>query len=177
MIIEKSDLTQAILHEYLDYCPVTGHLTWKTKKHSRKVVIGARAGSISSTHKHRVIKFAGKLYPEHRLIWLHYYGVWPAGHIDHINHNEQDNSINNLRDVSQQENNINSSKRKDNSTGFTGIWINKLNPKKKYIAEVKLKGKRVHYSSHLTLEEAVIARNLAYVQYGFHPNHGIDKPL
>lgn len=169
-------MTQVIVQEYLDYNPDTGHMTWKTKKHSVKVMVGNRAGSISTKNRHRVLKLLGTLYAEHRLIWLHYYGKWPKGHIDHINHDEQDNRIQNLRDVSQQENNMNNSMRKDNGTGQVGVWINKQNSQKKYMAELHLQGKRVHYSSHYTLEEAIAARKTAEREHGFHLNHGIDKP-
>lgn len=177
MRISRDDLTQEILHEYFDYDPSTGYLTWKTKKHSRKVIVGNRAGSISTTNRHRVLRFMGQLYAEHRAIWLHYYGEWPKGHIDHVNHDEQDNRIENLRDVTQAENNMNNSKRADNSTGHTGVWINKLNTHKKYMAELNLRGKRLHYSSHYTLEAAIAARKQAEQDFGFHSNHGMEKPL
>lgn len=175
MKINRYDLTQSVLHEFLDYNPKTGELTWK-KKYTRKVVVGQRAGSISTKNRHRVLRFMGELYAEHRVAWFHYYGKWPDGHIDHVNHNEQDNRIENLRDVTQAENNRNTSKRKDNSTGHVGVWLNKLNSKKKFMAELYLSGKRVHYSSHYTLEEAIAARKSAEQIYGFHPNHGMDKP-
>lgn len=168
-------MTQEILHQYFNYDKNTGYLTWKVK-YARKIVVGARAGSISPTHQHRVLRFMGELYAEHRVIWLYCNGVWPSGHIDHINHNEQDNRIENLRDVSQAENNMNNSKRRDNSSGIVGVWLNKLNSKKKYMSELHLQGKRVHYASHYTLEEAIAARKTAESVYGFHVNHGISKP-
>ena len=177
MQIHRNDMTQALVQEYLDYDPITGFMTWKTKKHSSKVMVGSRAGSISTTNKHRVLKLLGTLYAEHRLAWLHYYGTWPKNHIDHTNHNEQDNRIDNLSDVTQRVNNMNGSKRSDNTVGYVGVWINKLNSKKKFMAELKLDGKRVHYSSHYTLDDAVNARKNAERVFGFHPNHGIDKPL
>lgn len=169
-------MTPKIVREYLDYNPETGHMTWKTKKHSKKVIVGERAGSISTSNRHRVLRLLGRLYPEHRLIWLHYYGSWPTNHIDHDNHDEQDNKIKNLKDVTQRRNNMNSSRRADNSTGQVGVWLNKLNRYKKYMAELSLDGKRVHYSSHYTLEEAITARKSAERDWGFHPNHGIEKP-
>ena len=177
MKISKEDMTQAIVQEYLDYDPKTGHMTWRTKKHSSKVIVGKRAGSISTSNRHRILKLLGTVYAEHRLIWLHYYGKWPNAHIDHINHDEQDNSIKNLQDVTQRVNNMNSSLRVDNSTGQVGVWINKLNTHKKFMAELSLDGKRMHYSSHYTLEDAIAARKDAERAFGFHPNHGIVKPL
>lgn len=176
MKVSRSDLTQEILHRYLDYSPITGELSWKVK-YTRKVVVGMRAGSISTANRHRVLRFLGELYAEHRVIWFHYYGEWPKNHIDHINHDEQDNRIENLRDVSQVENNMNNSKRRDNASGYVGVWVNKLNSKKKYMAELHLAGKRMHYSSHYTMKEAIAARKQAEQYYGFHPNHGMEKPL
>ena len=176
MHIRKDQLTQAQLHQCLAYNASTGHLIWKQKIAS-KVVVGQRAGSVSKRDNRRVIKLFGELYLEHRLIWFYTYGNWPVGHIDHINHDEQDNPIENIRDVTQIENNMNSSKRKDNSTGYTGVWINKLNSRKKYMAELNLHGQRLHYSSHYTLEEAIQARKKAEKDFGFHPNHGMEKPL
>lgn len=176
MKVSKEALSQDTLKYYLDYNPNTGWFTWKTKEHSKKVVVGARAGSVSTLHRHRVLKLLGTLYAEHRLVWLYCKGSWPKGHIDHINHNEQDNRLVNLRDVPQQVNNMNSSKRTDNSSGYPGVWINKLNAKKKFMAELTLAGKRVHYSSHYTIEEAITARKQAKRDNGFHPNHGIVKP-
>ena len=172
----KHDVTQQELAERLSYDPISGHLTWIAKGNSRKVVVGSRAGSVSP-HGHRVIRFNGFLYPEHHIIWRLHFGVWPTGHLDHGNHNEQDNSLRNLKDVSQGTNNKNQSLRNDNSTGHMGIWVNKQNSRKKFMSEVTHEGKRVHLKSHYTLEEAIAERKAVLEQYGFHPNHGIKKPL
>lgn len=67
-------------------------------------------------------------------------------------------------------------KRKDNSTGHPGVWLNKLNARKKFMSELTLNGERVHYASHYSLEEAIAARKQAENQHGFHANHGIPKP-
>lgn len=175
MHIPKSDMSQAVLHDCLEYDPHTGYLTWK-KKISSKTVIGQRAGSVSKRDSKRVIRLFGELYMEHRIIWLYVTGSWPQWHIDHIDHNEQNNRFSNLRDVPPAVNNRNSSKRSDNTTGHVGVWINKLNSRKKYMAELTLNGERCHYSSHYTLQDAVAARKQAERDYGFHVNHGIAKP-
>ena len=172
----KYDVTQAEFATRLSYDPDSGIIVWIAKGNARKVVVGSRAGSISP-HGHRVIRWTGYLYPEHIVIWRLHNGVWPSGYIDHINHDEQDNRLVNLRDVPQRVNNQNQSKRVDNSTGHTGIWINKLNSKKKFMSEVTFKGKRVHLQAHYSLEDAIAKRNEVWSEYGFHPNHGIDKPI
>lgn len=176
MYIPKKLMTQDILKEYFNYDPTTGYVTWKTK-HCSKVIKDSRAGSIATTHRHRVIKFMGCVYAEHRLIWLWCYGIHPVHHIDHINHDKCDNRLCNLREVTQAENNLNNSKRKDNTTGTTGVYINSKNSKKKFTAELHIHGKRVFYKSFYTLNEAIIARKGQEIIHGFHINHGIDKPL
>jgi hypothetical protein len=174
--MSKHDVTQQELAERLSYDPITGHLTWISKGNAKKVVVGSRAGSVSP-HGHRVLNLNGYLYPEHHIIWRLHYGAWPSGFLDHDNHNEQDNRLINLVDVTQAVNNRNQSKRIDNSTGHVGIWINKQNAKKKFMSEVTFEGKRVHLRSHYTLEDAIATRQVILEQYGFHPNHGIDKPI
>ena len=46
-----------------------------------------------------VIRYAGKGYKAHRLAWLHVYGRWPNGPLDHINRLKNDNRIENLRET------------------------------------------------------------------------------
>ena len=174
--MSKRDITQQELAERLSYIPITGELIWIAKGNSKKVVVGSRAGSVSP-YGHRVIRLNGYLYPEHHIIWRLHFGVWPSGFLDHDNHNEQDNCLVNLKDVTQATNNKNQSKRSDNTSGHMGIWINKQNSKKKFMSEVTYEGKRVHLKAHYSIEEAIACRNSVLKEYGFHPNHGIDKPV
>jgi hypothetical protein len=175
-IMSKRSVTQQELAERLSYDPITGQLTWISKGNSKKVVVGSRAGSVS-LHGHRVINLNGYIYPEHHIVWRLHLGIWPSGFLDHDNHNEQDNRLVNLVDVTQAVNNRNQSKRIDNSTGHVGIWINKQNAKKKFMSEVTFESKRVHLKAHYTLEDAIEARKVILRQYGFNPNHGINKPI
>lgn len=177
MILTKNQVTQQLLHEYLDYDPNTGHLTWR-KKLCSKVVVGRRAGTKVKNRDNRIIKIFGQVFIEHRLIWFYVHGYYPKPneHIDHINHDEQDNRIANLRLVTQRENNKNQSKRFNNTTGVTGVWLSTRNGAKKYMAEIYTGNGRLRKSFY-TLEEAKNQRKLWEVQYGYHPNHGIDKPI
>lgn len=72
--------------------------------------------------------------------------------IDHIDGDITNNSEDNLRLVSQELNCKNRSKRKDNTTGYTGITFNKS--ANLYVIRRTIKGKRIYRSSK-TLEEAV----------------------
>ena len=173
--MSKYNLIHAYAQSRLLYEPSTGLVTWLSKGTSSKIIVGSRAGSVSP-HGHRVIRLDGYLYPEHVLIWFLHTGNWPTGHIGHIDHDEQNNCWDNLRDVPQAVNNRNQSKRIDNTTGYPGVWINKQNARKKYMAEVCFDGKRVHLKSHYSIEEAVADVAAVRKLYGFHPSHGMDKP-
>ena len=43
---------------------------------------------------------------------------------------------------------------------------------KKYIARIKVNRKHIYLGSYDNLEEAIKARELANINYNFHPNHG-----
>jgi hypothetical protein len=175
ILVSKEDLTQAMLHEYLDYDPATGHLTWR-KKLSRKTVIGKRAGTKVKDRHNRIIKIFGHVYIEHRIIWFYVHGHMPSPdeHIDHINHCESDNRISNLRLVTQAENNRNNSLRSDNALGVTGVWYRPRYTKKPYAAEIRLGAIR-RTRSFATLEAAAEQRLAWEKELGFHPNHGSTK--
>ena len=68
MILKKDEVTQKLLHEYLNYDPTTGFLTW-AKKLSKKTVVGRRAGTKVTGRDNRILKIFGQVFIEHRLIW------------------------------------------------------------------------------------------------------------
>ena len=163
-------LNQSILKEYFSYNEHTGELTW-IKKPSKKIVINTRAGSDNTKTGYRTIYFMGKNYQEHRLIWEWYYGYTPTHQIDHINHIRNDNRISNLRQVTIAENARNRTRR-DSRVDESGIWWCKR--RKRYIAEIKLSGKKVYQKSFTDIEQAIQERKEKSIELGFHENHG-DK--
>jgi len=143
-------LTYEKLREILDYDPKKGELTWKVKP-NRKIVIGSIAGTMS--HNRIQIRINGKIYAAHRLAWLHYYGAWPKGIIDHKNGDWADNRIENLRDCDYVINNQNRRQaRKDSSTGVLGVTTFR----EKYRARIDHK--------HLGLFDTKEAASKAYIQ-------------
>lgn len=175
MILNKSEITQDLLKEYLNYDKLTGELTW-AKKLCSKTVVGRRAGTKVKGRDNRIIKIFGQVFIEHRLIWFMETGYMPTEHIDHENHREDDNSWKNLRLVTQAVNNMNQSLRHDNKSGVIGVRFNDHNGLKKFTAEIRCNGKKRTKSFEL-FEEAVLQRSTWEKELGFHPNHGIEKPI
>lgn len=91
--------------------------------------------------------------------------------IDHINGDTTDNSISNIRIVTQQINCRNRRKRNDNTTGITGI----TKAGNSYIVRVQLNGTRKYLGSRTTLEEAkelLDSYNSIMLSDGYTERHG-----
>jgi hypothetical protein len=93
-------ITAENVKELFDYRD--GKLFW-TDKIYHKSRAGAEAGYIN-TDGYRRIRYQGKLFPAHKVVWLWHNGEWPAGDCDHIDRDRLNNCIDNLRDVTRQEN-------------------------------------------------------------------------
>lgn len=112
-------ITAQELRERLDYDPVSGVFRWKTSA-SNRIRVGSTAGCIN-TIGYCQIYIGSKPYLAHRLAWLHVFGAWPDGVIDHINGNRSDNRICNLREATRAQNNANARVRSDNTSGLKGV--------------------------------------------------------
>lgn len=77
--------------------------------------------------------------------------VPPGCIIDHVNGNSLDNRRCNLRPCSRVENMANQKKRKDNTSGYKGVWKDG----KRWRAEIWKAGQRYKLGSFSTLSEAV----------------------
>ena len=112
-----------------------------------------------------------KQYYIHRLIWLYHYGYLPK-EIDHINGIRTDNRIENLREVTTQENARNQKRSSINTSGIIGVSY--FNPNKCWIAYITINYKHIHLGYFKNKEDAILARKEAEVEYKFHQNHGRD---
>lgn len=164
--------SQEILNEYFRYDQETGKLYWK-KKSARKIIVGDEAGNLKP-HGYIYIKFLGKDYRAHRIIYRMVYGDFNESlQIDHINGIRNDNRLVNLRLVTHQENSKNMSLSFRNTSGEIGIyWYKKYN---KWRVNIKVNGKNKHIGYFTDFEEAIKARDKAYKEYDFHLNHGRSK--
>lgn len=106
----------------------------------------------------------------HRLAWLYTYGHWPIDQIDHINGIRDDNRICNLREVNNQQNQMNAKKRFDNTSGKTGVCY--FSRDNNWRSTIVFKGKSHHLGYFETKEEAILAREEAEVRFGFSERHG-----
>ena len=146
-------LTADSLRAMLDYSPSTGLFTWKKNRGS--ALAGSNAGNINSNGYLTVGLIGGK-FRLHRLVWLHYYGHWPVGTVDHLNGLRTDNRLCNLRDVPQCINMQNRrSPSKSNVCGVLGVyWSDRRNG---FMASIKLQGKQKRRGPYKTKERAYSA--------------------
>jgi len=113
--------------------------------------------------------FFGKRYLVHRLAWFYVYGKMPTI-IDHIDGVKTNNEIDNLREVTNQENHMNRRKSSKNTSGVTGVYFNKKS--KLWCAQMKFNGKTYHLGSSEDFEKAVSFRKMEETRLGFSKRHG-----
>lgn len=141
------EITKEYLHEIFDY--KDGNLIWKCNRGSNKTK-GKVAGYIKGKNDLRndgyvVISLKSKNYKAHRLIWHYFNDDIPSGlQIDHINGIRHDNRIENLRLVTNQENQFN---RKNKGYSYS-------KKEKKYIATITINRNKIRLGAFNTPEEA-----------------------
>jgi hypothetical protein len=110
-------------------------------------------------------------YYVHRAVWEYHNGDIPSGYeIDHIDHNRQNNCLENLRLVTRRENLRNQSLKKRNKTGRIGVFY--VSASDAYMATITINRRTINLGTYPTLNEASAARYGAEKVIGFHPNHG-----
>jgi hypothetical protein len=160
----KRDLiTQEFVKECFNYSPETGVLT-RAKRTSNRVNVGDVSG-YKNHHGYLMVQVGGVLCSVHRVAWMYVNGVWPSGHLDHINRDRTDNKISNLRDVTPAENQHNSRIPKNNTSGHIGVnWNCEIN---KWVAKICLNCKQTYLGCFEKLEDAVLAYKTASLK--MHP--------
>ena len=147
----------AELREVLDYCPSTGLFRWK-KTLSNRALQGAVAGSLKDGYI--VIRYDGVLLRAHRLAYYLHTGNDPADKtIDHKDRCRSNNAIKNLRLADPVQQQGNTPRQVNNSSGLRGVCFDKQ--KSKWM--VRLGGKFLGY--FLDKEEAAAAYEEAATAY------------
>jgi hypothetical protein len=121
------------------------------KKISRKVNIGAVAGSLNTVRGYWRIRLYGKSYPRHRIVFLYHHGYLPK-YVDHMNLDKQDDRIENLREATASQNGANAGIRCNNTSGYKGVSWSK--PKDKWRAYIRHNFKRIHLGFFDKAEDA-----------------------
>ena len=130
-------------------------------KHKKWAIAGGAHQSKTNQIWYWRIYVLSKPYQAHRLAYYMYHVKDPYPfYIDHINRNGLDNSIDNLREATVQQNNQNRAIFKNNTSGFAGVY--KLKGEK---WSVRINDKRL--GTYKTQAEAITARYKAEVEiYG-----------
>ena len=173
-------ITQQEIIDVLDYDPFTGKLYWKRRSLSmfnterscnswNSQYAGKEAFTTDNGRGYKQGSINNKLYKAHRIIFMMVYGYWPD-QIDHIDQNRSNNCLQNLREVSNTENQKNAKKRVDNTSGATGVTWNKLT--NAWYARIGVNGTKTTIGRFDTKQEAIEARLKAQNLYNYHPNHG-----
>ena len=137
------------LFEYKD-----GKLYWKIKP-ANNVEIGSIAGSIQS-NGYCYISINSKLYRRSRLVFLYHHGYFSEYNIDHKNRIKDDDSIENLREITQQCNSRNTGNFSNNTSGVKGVnWNNR---DRKWHSQIGLNKKRYNLGYYDDFDDAVCAR-------------------
>ena len=165
-ISSLQNITQENLLKVFNYDENTGVVTHKN------TTANGMQGDIA-THKHSggylKISIGKKSYLAHRIIYIMMAGNLPK-HIDHINHNKQDNRWVNLRSITQAENNRNMPKQYNSTTGVVGVTFHKATGK--YRACISVNSVNKHLGLFSSIPAAKKAREEASLKYGYHQNHG-----
>lgn len=174
-------ITAAQARELLSYNPATGKLIWRERpreyfsserdwKKWNQRYQGKPAFDCDESAGYCKGHILGRTYRAHRIIWLLETGDWPEMFIDHINRNRKDNRWENLRHVTGSQNNKNSSKRRDNTSGINGVSWSK--EKRKWVATIFAEGRHLNLGYFDDIEQAKVARLAANDRFGFSKDHG-----
>ena len=105
----------------------------------------------------------------HRIVYLYCHGYLPDC-IDHINGIRHDNRIENLRPSTKQENCLNRTKSKNNTSGFKNVSWSKVG--KKWTVQLKANNKYTNFGYYEDIELADLvaqeARNLYHGAFARH---------
>lgn len=139
----------------LHYDPLTGQFKWLVNVARR-----SPAGSVAGTFEARGyirISIEGRKYLAHRLAWLYMTGEWPKNQIDHRDLNASNNAWSNLREATHGQNIANQGARKNNLSGWKGIYFR--HKRRKWRAAIYIESRKVD----LGLFACPAAAHLAYL--------------
>ena len=154
LMANENNISVEYFKSIINYDEHTGDFTWVQTYRNR--IAGKKAGNINKKNNYWYLNINRKHYLAHRVAWFLMTGEWPEDDIDHINRNRIDNRFCNLRKAVRSQNNINSGKHKNNTSGFRGVR-DRTHLNKGYQARIGVFGKYINLGTFSTLEEAYAA--------------------
>ncbi|TIL91441.1 MAG: HNH endonuclease [Mesorhizobium sp.] len=130
--------SQQRIKEVLSYNPADGRFTWLVDR------IRVRQGNVAGkTTKEGYVEIGidGKRYQAHRLAFVYMTGYVPDAFIDHINLNKSDNRWKNLRIATNSQNQMNTTMKSNNTSGYKGVSWHKTD--KRWRADIRVNGSKV----------------------------------
>jgi hypothetical protein len=182
-MMKTENVCASNVKKLIDFDLASGEYFWKKRQRSMFKTerdcnawntMHAGKSVFKSPHSegYRRIAIGGVRLLAHRVIWAYHHGEWPNGMIDHINGNRSDNRLENLRVVSSLDNARNA--RYSDRTGLGCIGVRWDRANSKWRAAIGIGGRKTkHIGMFVNLDDAINARKLAEVQFGYHPNHGV----
>jgi hypothetical protein len=143
--------------ELFRYDPETGIIRWAVDvwagryRNVRVMKEGDVAGTKNGTGYYYIVA-DGHRVRAHRLAWLLFYGQSPKALIDHIDGDKTNNRIANLREATKSQNGFNRGPERGNKSGFKGVYWS--SQKRKWHAEMRVRGKRKHIGFYDTPQSA-----------------------
>lgn len=132
---------------------------------------GDVAGSLHRTNGYVVVRYLGRDYGAHRIIWEMHNGAIPDGrYIDHIDRNKSNNRLENLRLVTHKQNMQNKGKQRRNRSGYNGVsWdANSQSWRGQYVDAAGTRRAKMHP----TAESAAEWVRSKQIELGYMHNHG-----
>lgn len=143
--------SQKTLKQFFDY-DAAGFLV--RKKAYSNLKVGEKIKGTLKRKDNIQVRFMGELFMYHRLVYQWHFGKTPKI-IDHKNGLGFDNRIENLRPATVAQNAQNLKIRKDNASGFRGVYWSEQH--KKWRASISCERQRKHLGLFDTPENANIA--------------------
>jgi hypothetical protein len=133
--------TQAILHEWYDYDPLTGIFRWKKVHYSNAKLLGQMAGTYRKATGYIFIGVPGfTQLGAHRLAWIYMHGLTIGGaEIDHIDCNPSNNAISNLRLATSSQQKQNRGAQSNNRSGLKGAYYHACHKGKKWRSQILIR--------------------------------------
>ena len=120
---------------------------------------------ITKHHRYHRLVVDGKAHALHRLIYVYHHGAAPKV-VDHVDNDRTNNRIENLREVTQQQNCLNRIRHSNNTSGHKNVRLDKKY--KKWVVEMTVNAKRKYFGWFEDLELAAFVAEEARDKY-----HGI----